>query len=146
MHDDWHVERAVAAIRSAAQSPGNPEVADALAAAIAKQQGRERVAARKRRQEEMEGEQRREEEVVITGLQAELVALRATDPGMSLLTAVEYITSDPGRRFAIYRLCSPGGGNIKTRGTGQDAPSLAKDLAFLERRARAEGCQVQEEG
>jgi hypothetical protein len=32
MHDDWHLERAVAAIRSAAKVPSNPAVADALAA------------------------------------------------------------------------------------------------------------------
>src|SRR5580704_7930650 len=50
MHDDWHLERAVAAIRSAAEVPGNPAVAGALAAAIAKQHGRVRVAARKRKQ------------------------------------------------------------------------------------------------
>jgi hypothetical protein len=39
MHDDWHLERAVAAIRSAAQVPGEPAVAAALAAAIANQHG-----------------------------------------------------------------------------------------------------------
>jgi hypothetical protein len=71
MHDDWHVERAVAAIRSAAEVPGNPEVADALAAAIAKQQRRERVAARKRKQEETEAAHRREEEAVLTALRVE---------------------------------------------------------------------------
>jgi hypothetical protein len=52
MHDDWHLDRAVSVIRSAAQSPSQPEVGDALAAAIAKQQGRGRVLARKREQEE----------------------------------------------------------------------------------------------
>jgi hypothetical protein len=41
MHDDWHLDRVVLAIRSATQSPGEPGVADALAAAIANQQGRE---------------------------------------------------------------------------------------------------------
>jgi hypothetical protein len=42
-HDDWHLERAVAAIRSAAEVPGGSEVAEAFAAAIAKQGARERV-------------------------------------------------------------------------------------------------------
>jgi hypothetical protein len=52
MHDDWHLDSAVSAIRSAAQHPGKPAVAEALAAAIAKQERRERVGARKRKQEE----------------------------------------------------------------------------------------------
>jgi hypothetical protein len=63
---------------------------------------------------------------------------------MNLLTAVEYITPDPGRCVALYR-----GGHAEDHsisGMGQDdarfskiAPSVAKDLALLERRARAEG-------
>jgi hypothetical protein len=32
MHDDWHLDRVVSAIRWAAQVPDEPEVADALAA------------------------------------------------------------------------------------------------------------------
>jgi hypothetical protein len=48
MQNDWHLDRVVAAIRSAAQDPEKPAIADALATAIAKQEGRERVAARKR--------------------------------------------------------------------------------------------------
>jgi hypothetical protein len=147
MHDDWHVERAVAAIRSAAQSPGNPEVADALAAAIAKQQGRERVAARKRKQEETDAAHRQEEEAVISGLRVELQAFCQTDPGMSLLTAVEYITPDLGRRIALYRRCCAEDQSIC--GMRQDdtpssktASSVATDLALLERRAQAEGFQV----
>jgi hypothetical protein len=80
MHDDWHLERAVAAIRSAAEVPGNPAVAGALAAAIAKQHGRVRVAARKRKQEETEAAHRHEEEAVVSGLQVELRVLRSTDP------------------------------------------------------------------
>jgi hypothetical protein len=81
---------------------------------------------------------------VISGLQVELRALRATDPDMSLLTAVEYTTSDAARRIALYRRCSPEDQSIS--GMGQDdarfsktASSVAKDIAFLERRARAEG-------
>ena len=54
MHDDWHLDRAVSAIGSAAQSPAKPEVGDALAAAIGRQHGRERVLARKRKQDEEE--------------------------------------------------------------------------------------------
>ena len=89
IYDDWHLDRVVSAIRSAAQVPGKPEVADALAAAIAKQEGRERVAARKRKQEETAAARRQEEEALISALGVELRALRATDPGMTLLTAVE---------------------------------------------------------
>jgi hypothetical protein len=44
MYDDWHLERVVSAIRSAAQVPGETAVAEALAAAIARQGARERVA------------------------------------------------------------------------------------------------------
>jgi hypothetical protein len=47
MHDDWHLERAVAAIRSA-EVPGEPAIADALAAAVDRREARERVAPRKR--------------------------------------------------------------------------------------------------
>jgi hypothetical protein len=39
MHDDWHLERAVAAIGLAAQARGDTAVADALAAAIGRRQG-----------------------------------------------------------------------------------------------------------
>jgi hypothetical protein len=150
IYNDWHLDRVVSAIRSAAQVPGQPEVADALAAAIANQEGRERVAARKREQEETEAARRREEETVISVLEVELRALRATDPGMSLLTAVEYITSDPAHRVALYRLGSPENRSTSSRGVGQDDPhisniasSAARDLALLERRAKAEGFQVQ---
>jgi hypothetical protein len=68
----WHLDRVVLAIRLAAQSNGEPEVADALAAAIEKQQGRERVLARKRKQDEEEAERRQEEEAVISALRDEL--------------------------------------------------------------------------
>jgi hypothetical protein len=151
MHDDWHMERVVAAIRSAAQAPGEPEVADALAAAVAKQQARERVAARKRKREETEAAHRQEEEAVISGLRVELRALCATDPAMTLLMAVEYSTSNPARRLSLYRRCCAEDQSIC--GMGQDdarslkiASSVAKDLALLERRARAEGFRVEEEG
>jgi hypothetical protein len=146
MHDDWHLERVLSAIRSAAQGPGKPGVGDALAAAIGRQQGRERVLARKRKQDEEEAARRKEEEAVIFVLQVELQALRATDLGMSLLDAVEYTTPDPDRRIALYGLCSSEDRSIQSSGTGQDEPRLlkivsliAQDLALLERRAMAEG-------
>jgi hypothetical protein len=146
MHDDWHLEHVVSAIRLAAQVPGEPAIADALAAAIAKQAARASVVARKLKQEESEKARRKEEEAVISGLQVELQALLAADPGMSLLTAVEYITSDPARRIGLYRLCSSWT-RSEFGGMGQDGlvnidSLVAKDLALLARRARAEGFQV----
>jgi hypothetical protein len=103
-HIDWHRDRVAEAIRAVALSHGKPEVADALAAAIAKQEAGARAVANRRKQEVIEAARRQEEEEVISGLQVELQALLATDPGMSLLTAVEYITSDPARRIGLYRL------------------------------------------
>jgi len=143
LHSDWHLDRAVSAIGSTVEVPGKPAVADALAAALAKQDARERVASRKRRQE-MKATSRLEEEAVISGLQIELRALRAADPGMSLLTAVEYVTSDAGRQVVLYRRCSLEGGGIESSCMGQDNPrfSASRDLALLDRRARAEGHQV----
>jgi hypothetical protein len=67
---------------------------------------------------------------------------------MSLLTVVEYITPDLGRRIALYKRFSAQDRSIRTKGMGQDDPHLlevAKDLALLERRARAEGFQVLDE-
>jgi hypothetical protein len=58
MHDDWHLDRAVSAIRSVARSAGNREIADALAAAIGRHQGRERLVARKCEQDEEEAARR----------------------------------------------------------------------------------------
>jgi hypothetical protein len=131
MHDDWHLERVVSAIRSAAQVPGKPEVAD-LAAAIVEQEERELAVARKLERQETEATHRREEEAVLSRLLVELQALRANDSGMSLLAAVEFTTPDPARRVALYRRCSPEDWNI----------GAAKDLSLLERRAKAEGFQV----
>jgi hypothetical protein len=48
MRDDWHLDRVLASLRTAVQDPKKPAIADALAAAVANQQGRERVAARNR--------------------------------------------------------------------------------------------------
>jgi hypothetical protein len=132
MHDDWNLDRVVSAIRTAAKVPGKPAVADALAAAIAKQEERERVAACRRKQEETEAARQQEEEAVISTLRVELRALRGTDPGMTLLNAVEYTTPDPAHRIALYRRCS-----AEDRSVG-----AAKDLALLERRAQDEGFQV----
>jgi hypothetical protein len=39
MQNDWHLDRVLAAIRTAVQKTENPAIANALAAAIAKQQG-----------------------------------------------------------------------------------------------------------
>ena len=146
---DWHLDRVLSAIRSAAEDPGTSAVANALAAAIAKQNARDRVAAFRRQQEETEAAGRQGEEAIISGLEVELRALRATDPGMSLLTATEYITSDPAARIVLYRRCNVENRSIGSSGTGQDDPglstiawSVAKDLALLERRARSEGFQI----
>jgi hypothetical protein len=120
MHDDWHLNRVVSAIRSAAQARGDTAVADALAAAIGRQQGRERVLACKRKQEEQEAACRQEEEAVISGLQVELRMLQASDPRMDLLTAVEFITSDPAHRVALYSRCIAGDRRwIKWRASGR---------------------------
>jgi hypothetical protein len=144
LFSDWHLERVVSAIRSAAEDPSTWAVANALAAAVAKQNARDRVAAGKRKQEENEATGRQEEEAMISGLEVELRALRATDPDMGLLTAVEYITSDPGARIVLYRRNAENR-SIGSSGMGQNDPiasSVAKDLALLERRARYEGFQV----
>jgi hypothetical protein len=69
---------------------------------------------------------------VISRLQGELRALRSTDAGISLLTGVEYITHNPALRVALYTCCHAEDQSI----------GAAKDLALLERRARAEGFQV----
>jgi hypothetical protein len=68
---------------------------------------------------------------------------------MSLLTAVEYITSDPAHRIALYRYCSTEDQSIGSNGKRQDdsgllkiGASAARDLGLLERRARAERFQV----
>ena len=89
---------------------------------------------------------RQEEEAVISGLRHELQTLRAAAPGMSLLTAVEFTTSDPSHRVALYRRCIPEDRSIRSGGVAQDDPRLLKiaslvanDLAFLERRAGPKG-------
>jgi hypothetical protein len=86
---------------------------------------------------------------VISVLWVELQALRGTDPGMTLLTAVEFVTADPAHRIALYRRCAKDG-DVQARDLSQGDPRLLKivspstlDLAFLERRAKAEGFQVQ---
>jgi hypothetical protein len=80
MHDDWHLDRAVSAIRSAAQIAGTPAVVDALAVAIGRQQGRERVLARRREQDLAEAARRQEEVAVMSALGVEPRELRDTDP------------------------------------------------------------------
>jgi len=92
---------------------------------------------------------RQEEEAVLSALEVQLRTLRFTDPGMSLLDAVEYTTCDPALRIALYRCCSAEDGSIRSNGVAQEDPhrlkiasSSAMDLAFLERRAKAEGFQI----
>jgi hypothetical protein len=66
----------LAAIRTAVQDPKKPTIADALAAAVAKQQDRERAMARQREQKETEAARREEEEAVVSGLEVELRTTR----------------------------------------------------------------------
>jgi hypothetical protein len=108
------------------------------------QRNRAPAPARKRKEDEKEVARRLEEETVVFALQVELRSLRETDAGMSLLDAVEYITADPDRRIALYTRCTAEDRTVN--GMGQEvsrplkiASSVAKDLAFIERRARAEG-------
>jgi hypothetical protein len=131
------------------KSPAIQQVAVALSGAIGKQQWRERVAARKRKQEETEAAHRQEEEAMVSVPKVELPALYATDPGMTLLTAVEYISPNPARRLSHYRCCSSEDRGVS--GMDQDdarsskiASSVAKYLTLLERRAKAKGFQVEE--
>jgi hypothetical protein len=80
------------------------------------------VLARKREHEETAAAGRQEEEAVMSGLQVELRVLRDTDPGMSLLNAVEFITPDPGRRIALYGRCI--GEDRSVNATAQDVPAF----------------------
>jgi hypothetical protein len=137
MQNDWHLDRVLTAIRSAAQDPEKPAIADALSAAIGRQEGRERLVACKRKRQELEAARRQEEEAAMSALQVELQALCAADPGMSLLDAVEFITPDPGCRITLYRNCRGDDRNIGP--SGNTSSLVDKDLAFLERRAKAEG-------
>jgi hypothetical protein len=45
--------------------------------------------------------------------------LQTSSPRMSLLTAVEFITADPGGRIAFYKVCSVGARDIRD-GMNQD--------------------------
>jgi hypothetical protein len=146
IHYDWHLDRVVAAIRSAAQDPKKAAIADTLAAAVAKQEGREQVMPGRHKQAEMKAAHAREQEAVVSSLHTELVALRATDPGISMLEAVEYITAHPSHRLILYRLCGTDDRGTTPSGQHQDSFSAASDLALLERRATAEGFEVREQG
>ena len=141
-YHDWHQDRAVAAIKAAACRNGDSAVANALEAAVVRQQAMEQGLVQRRRREEAEAARRREEENVIVGQQAELVALRAIVPGMSLLTAVEYITADPGQRFTLYRSCCGADRDTMPGDWPSDGSSAANDLALLGRRAKAEGFRI----
>lgn len=83
-------------------------------------------------------------------LEVELRVLQASDPRIDLLTAVEFITSDPAHRVTLYSCCTAGDRSIRSSGVAQDeacllkiASSVDKDLAFLQRRAAAEGFKVE---
>jgi hypothetical protein len=90
------------------------------------------VAAKRWLKEEAEIKRRQEEQALVSVLQIELQMLRSSDPGINLLTAVEYVTPDPAHRLSLYRRCCADDQSI----------GAASDLAFLERRARADGFQV----
>jgi hypothetical protein len=102
-HIDWHLKRVVEAIRLAASCPDKPEIADAIAADVARQEAKAALAARRRQKEETEAAQRWRREAEMSGLEVELAVLMAGDPDMCLLDAVELVTSDPGERLALYR-------------------------------------------
>jgi hypothetical protein len=79
------------------------------------------VAVRKRKhRRRWEAACRQGEQSVISALQVELRALRSTDPGVTLLTAVDLVTSDPDRRIALYRRCTAE--NRSVNGIAQDDP------------------------
>jgi hypothetical protein len=142
MQNDWHLDRVLAAIRTAVQDTENPAVANALAAAIAKQHARVWAEDRRRRREEVEAARAREEELVVSSLRTDLVALRATDTGISMLEAVEYVTAHPGHRIALYRTCSKDDRESTPSCSHREGSSIADDLALLERRAKAEGFRI----
>jgi hypothetical protein len=146
LQNDWHLDRVLAAIRSAVQDAGKPEVANALTKAIAKEQDKQRVAARKRQQAEMDAARLQEEEAELLGLEVELRMLRAGNPGMTMLIAVEFVTPDPAHRISLYRRCVGDDPSTTSSGIDQDESCLqvirsavAKGLALLQRRAQAEG-------
>jgi hypothetical protein len=67
-HSDWHRDRLVEAIRSAALCRDNAVIADCVATAVAKQRAKELSAERRRRHEEAEAVQRRRREAEMCGL------------------------------------------------------------------------------
>jgi hypothetical protein len=69
---------------------------------IANQQERERVLARKREEEDEEAARRQGEKSVISTLHLELRALRATDPGMDMLTG--WNSSPPTRAAGLLSI------------------------------------------
>jgi hypothetical protein len=142
MQNDWHLDRVLAAIRSAAQEPEKLAVADTLTKAIAKEEDRRYVAARKREQAEMDAAHRQEEEAELLGLEIELRMLRTYDPGMSLLNAVEFISPDPAHRIALCRRSIADGRSTLSGHMDQDDPdgltvdsAVAKDLGLLRPRS-----------
>jgi hypothetical protein len=129
----------VEAIRLAASCPDTPEIADAIAADVARQEAKAALAARRRQKEEAEAAQRRRSEAEMSGLEAELAVLMAGDPDMCLLDAVELVTSDPGDRLALYRALMEFEQNAGATCDSRHSFKRAIDLVLLERRAAAEG-------
>ena len=141
-YTDWHIDRVVDAIRRAAACPNEPAVADALAAAVAKQQTKKQLIARRQRQKEVEAAQRRERQAVMAALQAELAVLMSSASDLPLLEAVEFVTLDPGDRLALYRSFENSVHDTEDDSLPRRSPTSASHLALLERRAEAEGVQI----
>jgi hypothetical protein len=70
--------------------------------------------------------------------EAELTALIASAPDMSLLDGVEFITPDPGDRLELYRSFR----NSENDAGADHGFTVAGDLALLHRRAVADGFDV----
>jgi hypothetical protein len=78
------------------------------------------------KQEEQEAALRQDEEAVISGLRHELHTLRAADPGMSLLTAVEFTTSHADHRLGLLQTLYPEDRSVRSSDMGHDYPRLLK--------------------
>jgi hypothetical protein len=99
------LDRVVSAIRSAANPSATQNSLMLSRRRLPNSIAGSGVLARKREQEETEAARRQEERASVSGLEVELRTLRATDPDMSLLDAVKYITPDRARRLALYGRC-----------------------------------------
>jgi hypothetical protein len=73
----------------------------------------------KRERAEMDATCRQEEEAELLGLEVKLRLLRADEPGVTLLTAVEFVTPDPAHRVSLYRRCVADDPSTTSRGIDQ---------------------------